>query len=101
MLQYSWVNLSESLEVTRESELSHSYVFLSKASSFTAGRRSGTESSCPKDKNPAEEKLGEKLDEKSMRKYLSKLVDYGFLETIGYGKYQIPDPVMYRVFRRM
>lgn len=52
-------------------------------------------------KNLAEEELGEKIDEKSMRKYLSKLVDYGFLETIGYGKYRIPDPVMYRVFRRM
>jgi len=52
-------------------------------------------------KNLAEEELGESIDEKSMRKYLSKLVDYGFLETIGYGKYWIPDPVMYRVFRRM
>jgi len=52
-------------------------------------------------KSLTEETLGEKIDEKSMRNYLSKLVDYGFLETLGYGKYRIPDPVMYRVFRRM
>lgn len=45
--------------------------------------------------------LGGRVDEKSMRRYLSKLVDYGFLETIGYGKYRIPDPVLYRVFRRL
>jgi len=52
-------------------------------------------------KSLAEEELGDEIDEKSMRNYLSKLVDYGFLETIGYGKYRIPDPVMYRVFRRI
>ena len=49
----------------------------------------------------AERELGEEIDEKSMRGYLSKLMDYGFLETIGYGKYRIPDPVMYRVFKRI
>ncbi|WP_048151387.1 AAA family ATPase [Palaeococcus ferrophilus] len=49
----------------------------------------------------AEGELGEGIDEKSMRGYLSKLMDYGFVETIGYGKYRIPDPVMYRVFKRM
>lgn len=48
-----------------------------------------------------EQELGVEIDEKDMRRYLSKLMDYGFVETIGYGKYRIPDPVMYRVFRRM
>ncbi|WP_148882909.1 AAA family ATPase [Thermococcus aciditolerans] len=52
-------------------------------------------------KGLVEEELEEKIDEKAMRGYLSKLMDYGFVETIGYGKYRIPDPVMYRVFRRM
>jgi len=52
-------------------------------------------------KSNLEDELGEEIDEKSMRRYLSKLVNYGFLETIGYGKYRIPDPVLYRVFRRI
>lgn len=41
------------------------------------------------------------IDDKSLWRYLSKLIDYGFLENMGYGEYRIPDPVVYRVFRRL
>jgi len=41
------------------------------------------------------------VDDKSLRNYINRLIDYGFLEPAGHGKYRIPDPVMYRVFRRL
>jgi len=46
-----------------------------------------------------EEKVG--VDDKSLRNYINRLIDYGFLESAGHGKYRIPDPVMYRVFQRL
>jgi len=45
------------------------------------------------------EKVG--VDDKSLRNYINRLIDYGFLESAGHGKYRIPDPVMYRVFQRL
>ncbi|GAB6136672.1 AAA family ATPase [Thermococcus prieurii] len=41
------------------------------------------------------------VDDKSLRNYINRLIDYGFLESVGHGKYRIPDPVMYRVFQRL
>ncbi|MFA4669404.1 ATP-binding protein [Pyrococcus kukulkanii] len=43
---------------------------------------------------------GKEIDNKDLRKYLMRLVDYGFLEHTGYGEYYIPDPVVKRVFQR-
>jgi len=34
-----------------------------------------------------------------VQRYLRKLVDYNFLEHVGYGEYRIPDPVIRRVFQ--
>ncbi|MFA4701688.1 AAA family ATPase [Pyrococcus kukulkanii] len=42
-----------------------------------------------------------KINPRSLRNYINRLIDYGFLEPTGHGRYRIPDPVMFRVFKRL